>query len=436
MVKPLSSIEIAVLGLISGKTMGGSELQAIYQVTNNVVWPSRRSGLWEVAARLADLKYLVDRGDRHPQRWSITDHGIEALSNAVSTANPKPAVRFPIFVICAYLEYARDWDTVEEVLRAHKAAWENVLVTEREVLDNIVTARSPLVRARLDRSPHSGRASQLVKKLALQGQVGIASNMIDWAAESLHRIAELRVHGELPSRPAAPDGTLEAQMAKPAARLSPIQIAVLGLIGAQPMGMSGSDLKRHYRATSARLWPSEDHGLYPVAARLSEHGYLHDRGDRHPARFCITGAGIKALSEAVSHARPEPAVRFPIFVACAYFEYARDWASVERVLLNHRAAWLDVLAGEEQVLDDIATGRSPLLLPPQNHDPEALTARVDTLAKTLAIRGEIAIAKFMIGWVEQSLGAIAGLRDDMGELTRPPLPDQGDTPEEPVFQPS
>jgi DNA-binding PadR family transcriptional regulator len=202
----LSYIQIAVLGLLSGKSMSGPELKNTYRATNSKVWPSEPHGLYPVAASLVKAGYLIDRGDRHPKRWSITDAGVDALCEAVSTADPKPAVRHPIFVVCAYFEYAKDWDTIEAIIKSHMAGWEELLKEEEKLLNDIVSVRSPLLRTRLERSTDSVSAqmTQAGKMLALEGQVGIAKSMIDWAQGALRVITRLRVTGHL-TRPPLPD---------------------------------------------------------------------------------------------------------------------------------------------------------------------------------------------------------------------------------------
>ncbi|MFJ6687051.1 hypothetical protein [Streptomyces werraensis] len=202
----LSYIQIAVLGLISGKSMSGPELKNTYLATNSKVWPSEPHGLYPVAASLVKAGYLIDRGDRHPKRWSITEAGIDALCDAVSTADPKPAIRHPIFVVCAYFEYAKDWDSIEAIIKSHMAGWKELLEEEEKLLNDIVSVRSPLLRARLERStdPVSAQMAHAAKTLALEGQVGIAKFMIDWAQGALRVITRLRVAGEL-TRPPLPD---------------------------------------------------------------------------------------------------------------------------------------------------------------------------------------------------------------------------------------
>jgi PadR family transcriptional regulator AphA len=190
------SLRYALLALLTATPMTGYDLAKSFHSSVGHVWHAPDSQIYPELRRMQREGLLhgteVPWGPRSTKtEYSITDSGLSAFREWMSTPLEYTRERDPAHLRAAYLEWA-DEDSARALLRAHIGHYESQREQWLGQLTSIRDRSHPIVAARLARFPETEWERIIrFKEFTYEGLVAQAEQEIRWARRGLRLLDEL-----------------------------------------------------------------------------------------------------------------------------------------------------------------------------------------------------------------------------------------------------
>jgi PadR family transcriptional regulator, regulatory protein AphA len=190
------SLRHALLAILTAEPMTGYELVKYFDGTVSYLWSAPQSQIYPELRRmesdgLLDVE-VVPRGQRGRKRiYAINSVGIQELRGWLTEIATYQPTRDPYRLRAAYFELT-SYEAARRQLREHVNHYTKALNDWKQILDDVESRRTPLLRERLKKRPDAEHEAIVAFKIfGFRGEVARARAELAWAEEGLALIDNL-----------------------------------------------------------------------------------------------------------------------------------------------------------------------------------------------------------------------------------------------------